>query len=202
LLLKDPILNNLHAAIDAIAEISDENWEILSTCITVIKIPKGEFLIKTGEVCDAVFFLHKGYCRAFLENDGTEVNINFFFEKEFITNIKSFTKKEKSEYAVQARENLIMVKIKKNKLIEQAEQANTKLLEFENFARKMLESMVMKQEEHINLLKLNSAKQRYEYIEKNKPEILQRVPLTQIASYLSVTRETLTRIRKKKLAKI
>ena len=87
----------------------------------------------------------------------------------------------------------------KNKLIERAYK-NT--LDFEIFGRKMLELMIMKQDEHLNLFKRYTPQQRYEYIEKNRPEIIRRVPLTQIASYLGVTRETLTRIRKKKMTKI
>ena len=94
---------------------------------------------------------------------------------------------------------MVIVKIKKNELIERAFK-NT--LEFEIFGRKMLEFMIMEQDEHLNLFKLYNPQQRYEYIEKNRPEIIQRVALTQIASYLGVTRETLTRIRKKKMTKI
>jgi CRP-like cAMP-binding protein len=143
--------------------------------------------------------VYKGYCRAFQENDGKEVNLNFFFEKEFITNIKSFTKKERSELSIQACENMVVVKIEKNKLIERVYNNSQ---EFEIFGRKMLELMIMKQDAHVNLFKLYTPQQRYEFIEKNRPEIIRRVALTQIASYLGVTRETLTRIRKRKLSKI
>jgi CRP-like cAMP-binding protein len=193
------IFNNLKASIKDIFALSEENWEILSTCLVVVKLPKNGFLLKTGEICDSIFFIHKGYCKQFQNNDGNEVNINFHFENELITNIKSFTKKEGSEYSIQACENMIVVKVKKNELIEHAYK-NTQ--EFEIFGRKMLEFMIMKQDEHLNIFKLYTPQQRYEYLEKNRPEILRRIPLTQIASYLGVTRETLTRIRKKKLTKI
>jgi len=193
------ILNHLKSSINDIFKLSEESWEILSTCLIVTKIPKGFFLLKTGDFCNSVFFIHEGYCRIFHNNEGKEVNINFHFENEFITNIKSYTKKERSEYSIQACENMVIVKIKKNELIERAFK-NTQ--EFEIFGRKMLEFMIMDQDEHLNLFKLYNPQQRYEYIEKNRPEIIQRVALTQIASYLGVTRETLTRIRKKKMTKI
>jgi len=193
------ILKDLYSSIKDISDISEENWEMLTTCSIIADVPKGGFLLKTGDICNAVFFVYKGYCRAFQENEGKEVNLNFFFENEFITNIKSFTKKERSEFSIQACENMVVVKIEKNKLIEHAYNNSQ---EFEIFGRKMLELMIMKQDAHVNLFKLYTPRQRYEFIEKTRPEIIRRVALTQIASYLGVTRETLTRIRKKKIAKI
>jgi CRP-like cAMP-binding protein len=193
------IFNNLKASIESIFALSEENWEILSTCLVVVKLKKNSFLLQAGELCDSIFFIHNGYCRSFHINDGNEVNINFHFENELITNIKSYTKKVGSEYSIQACENMVVVKINKNELIKRVYK-NTQ--EFEIFGRKMLEFMIMKQDEHLNLFKLYTPQQRYEYIEKNRPEIIRRIPLTQIASYLGVTRETLTRIRKKKMIKI
>lgn len=193
---QDLILNNLYSSIKEISAFSEKNWKILTTCLTITKLSRGEFLLKAGDFCDLVFFIHKGYCRLFQDNDGKEVNLNFHFENEFITNIKSYTKKERSEYSIQACENMVVVQIEKNKLMEQAYKSS---LEFEIFGRKVLELLMMKQDEHLNLFKLYTPLQRYEYIEKNRSEILRRVPLSHIASYLGVTRETLTRIRKKKL---
>ena len=58
-----------------------------------------------------------------------------------------------------------------------------------------------KQEKQLELYRLLTARQRYEYLEKNQPEIIQRVSLTQLSSYLGVARETLSRIRNKRLHK-
>jgi CRP-like cAMP-binding protein len=193
------ILDKLKSSIKTIFNLSEENWKILSSCLIIEKLTKGQFLLKTRDFCDFIFFIYKGCCRSFHDNDDKEVNINFHFENEFITNIKSYIRKERSEYSIQACEKMVVVKIKKNELIERAYK-NTK--EFEIFGRKMLEFMIIKQDEHLNLFKLYTPQQRYEYLEKNQPEIIRRVSLTQMASYLGVTRETLTRIRKKKIAKI
>lgn len=192
------VLSIFKSTINEIFKLSEENWAILNTCLTVVKLPKGGFLLKSGDYCDSVFFIYEGYCRLFHVIDGKEVNINFHFENEFITNIKSYIKKERSEYSIQANENMVIVKIEKNNLFEHALKNR---MEFESFGLKMLEFMIMKQDEHLNLFKLYTPQQRYEYLEKHQPEIIRRVALTQIASYLGVTRETLTRIRKKKMVK-
>jgi CRP-like cAMP-binding protein len=66
------------------------------------------------------------------------------------------------------------------------------------FVRRLAIRLLLASEEHSNLFKLYTPTERYRYIEKNKPELLQRISLSQIASYLGVTRETLSRIRRKK----
>lgn len=93
---------------------------------------------------------------------------------------------------------MIVLKIEKNKLIEDI---NKTSFEFETFGRKMLQFIIMQQDEHLKLFKLYTAQQRYEYLEINRPAIIRRVPLLHIASFLGVTRETLTRIRKKRKSK-
>lgn len=88
------ILNNLKTSIVDVSDLSEENWKILAACLTIKMVVKGDFLLKTGDFCDAVFFIHKGYCRLFQDNDGKEVNLNFHFENEFTTNIKSYINKK------------------------------------------------------------------------------------------------------------
>ena len=67
--------------------------------------------------------------------------------------------------------------------------------EIELIAKRNLQLIAAKQEKQIQLYRLLTARERYEYLEKNQPEILQRVSLTQLSSYLGVKRETLSRIR-------
>ncbi len=74
-------------------------------------------------------------------------------------------------------------------------EAYKKSQEIETLGRNILESVVTKQEEHSDLFKLLTAQERYEYLQKNHPEMIQRISSTQISSYLGISREPLSRIR-------
>jgi CRP-like cAMP-binding protein len=66
------------------------------------------------------------------------------------------------------------------------------------FSRRLLSRLLVDTSVHNNLLRIYSPAERYQYIEKNNPQLLQRVSLSHMASYLGMTRRTLTRIRGKK----
>ncbi|PSL48298.1 CRP-like cAMP-binding protein [Chitinophaga niastensis] len=188
-------MKNLLAYIHSLTNFSAESWEILSPALTTITFEKDQYLLEAGKVCDALFFVSGGYCRAFYDKDGQEINTDFFFENDIATNINSFAKAEKSEFSIQACEDVTVVRFDKKKLREAAEHDP----EIDGLGRKCLQQIAAKQEKHAAMYKLMTAQERYEYLEKYAPEVLQRVSLTQIASYLGVARETLSRIRSRRL---
>lgn len=94
-----------------------------------------------------------------------------------------------------ACEPLTTIIFDKNKLFQATKQAN----EIETLGRNCIRLFATKQEEFATLFKLYSAQERLEYLETKHPEILQRVPLSQLASFLGVARETLSRIRKRRI---
>lgn len=94
-----------------------------------------------------------------------------------------------------ACEQLEVVVFHKETLFDLAKEC----IEIESLGRSCIRLFAQKQEELSTIFQLYSAKERLEYIETKRPEITQRVPLTQIASFLGVTRETLSRIRRKRV---
>lgn len=149
--------------------------------------------MNTGEICKSLFFVSNGICKAFYNQDGKEINLAFYFEYDFATNTKSLTNGTKSEYEIVAYENLTVIKFDKVRLLN----AYKKSHEIETFGRKLLEIIVSKQEEHSNSFKLFTPRQRYDNLVLTNPDFLQRVSLTQTASFLGMSRETLSRWRKK-----
>jgi CRP-like cAMP-binding protein len=205
-MIRNNVMDNTTIALDAlkktitrVAALSEANWELFTSYLIVEDIKKRKFLLKEGDFCNAVYFIQKGYCRLFKNNEDREVNLNFYFENEFVTNIKSYQNKTRSDYSIQAGEDMAVIKIIKSKVMENLGNSS---MEFEIFARKMLEHITVQQQDHAELFKLFSPAERYQFIEKNRPEILQRIPLIHVASFLGVTRETLTRIRKKEIEKM
>ncbi|WP_218973109.1 Crp/Fnr family transcriptional regulator [Labilibaculum manganireducens] len=158
---------------------------------------KNEFLLQQGQVCNSLFYIDKGFCKSFFEIDGAIKNTAFYFENEIATNIKSFESGQRSDSNLIACEPLTVIIFDKDKLFQIAKES----IEIETLGRNCIRSFAAKQEEFSNLYKLYSPQERFEYLEKNYPSIIQRVSLTQLSSFLGISRETLSRIRKRRFHK-
>lgn len=129
--------------------------------------------------------------------NGVVKNTGFFFENDIATNINSFGSGQQSAFSIVACEPLTAIIFDKNKLFQAAKESN----EIEALGRNCLRVFASRQEEFATLFKLYSAQERLAYLETNYPAMLQRVPLAQLASFLGVARETLSRIRKRRTSK-
>lgn len=187
-------MNTLLKYIRSLTSFSDESWDLLQPALTKREFEKSEFLLRQGQTCNSLFYIDIGYCKSYYEINGVVKNTGFFFENEIATNISSFGSGQKSEFNIVACEPLATIVFDKDKLFQVAKQAN----EIEALGRNCIRLFATKQEEFSSLFKLYSAQERLEYLETKYPEILQRVSLSQLASFLGVARETLSRIRKRR----
>ncbi|QNL48008.1 Crp/Fnr family transcriptional regulator [Olivibacter sp. SDN3] len=188
-------MKNLLKYIYSLTDFSDESWKQLQGALTKREFKKNELLLKEGEVCNALFYIDKGYCRSYYSLDGIAKNTGFYFENDLTTNINSFGSGQKSMYNIIACEPLTTIIFNKEPLFQAAKHAP----EIEILGRHCIRLFAAKQEEFANLFKLYAAKDRLAYLEKNHPMLLQRVPLSQLASFLGVARETLSRIRNRRV---
>ena len=162
---------------------------------TRMEYRKGDVIIRQGERCQSLYLIEKGFCRAYNIQDGGEVNLEFFFENETVTNKNSYLFNQLSDFTVVACEPMIVHRMDKTDLQFLISQRP----ELELAGKKNLEIIAAKQEKQLQLFRILTAKGRYEFLEKNNPEILQRISISQLASYLGVKRETLSRIRNKRM---
>jgi CRP-like cAMP-binding protein len=183
----------LYKTITDLTEISVLSLDKLFEIANKRQFAKGEIILKQGQICKTIMFVEKGYLRTFIDKDGTEINTDFTFEGNFTTNLKSLRSASSADNSIQAGEITTIYEFDKDKLLELYNVS----AEIESFGRKLLEQLLIAQEEHINLFKIYSPTERYQYLQTNKPEILQRISLSQLSSYLGIARETLSRIRKK-----
>ncbi len=183
----------LYETITDLTEISVSSLGKLFEIANKRQFKKGEFILKPGQVCKTIMFVEEGYLRTFIDKDGTEINTDFTFEGNFTTNLKSLRSASSADNSIQAGEITIIYEFDKDKLLELYNVS----AEIESFGRKLLEQLLIAQEEHTNLFKIYSPTERYHYLQTNKPKILQRISLSQLSSYLGIARETLSRIRKK-----
>lgn len=177
-----------------LSPLSESAMKQLFASVEKIQFPKGAYLLQESQVCNHIFFVESGHLRVFVSKDGTEINTGFVFENNFATSLKSLRSASPSELSIQACEAVTVFRFDKNKLKALYEGSP----ETETFGRTLLEQLLIEQEEHANMFRIYSPAERYEHILKQNPALLKRVSLSQIASYLGVTRETLSRIRKMK----
>ena len=185
----------LYKRIIDLTEISVSSLGKLFEVANQREITKGQIILKKGQICKTVIFVEKGFLRTFIDKDGTEINIDFTFEGNFTTNLKSLRSSFPSDTSIQAGETTTIYEFDRDKLLELYNGS----AEIESFGRKLLEQLLIAQEEHNNLFKIYSPAERYRYLQNSKPEMLQRISLSQLASYLGIARETLSRIRKNKI---
>ena len=184
-------MNNFKNYIESITEFSEQSWSILSNALLEKQYKKNEPLLKEGQICNSLFFIIAGVCKSCYNLDGKEINTAFYFENDFATNIKSLRISSRSAYTIKAHEKTMAVEINKTRLLEAYKQSH----QIETFGRKVLEMISAKQEEHADSFKLLTPKQRFDALVSQHPDFLQRVSLTQTASYLGISRETLSRFR-------
>jgi CRP-like cAMP-binding protein len=176
-------------------DLSQRSKDMIIPLCTRMEFKRGEEIIRCGKTCQSLYVIEQGFCRAFNIQDGLEVNLNFYFEYETVTHKNSYVFNTPADYAVVACEPMIVYRLDKPDVLEAIKQCP----EIEVAAKKNLELIVAKQERQLQLFRILTAKGRYEFLEKHEPALLQRVSISQLASYLGVKRETLSRIRNKRM---
>jgi CRP-like cAMP-binding protein len=162
-----------------------------------MELPKNYFLLKSGKTCKHLWFMTKGAARYFYTNDqGKEMNTWFSLDTQIVTDTTSFVKQEPAHESIQLMEDSELYSITYASL-------QTLLQKHHSFALwyiKLVEVHYVSQiEDRIADLQFLDAKQRYQKILNQQPDITNRVSLGNIASYLNITQETLSRIRAGKL---
>ena len=186
-------LNQYRKKLESYSEISNEDFEQLADVMHEKHFSKGEVILKEGDVCKAFNFIYKGLIRSFGLEDGREVNVNFYFENDFACDFGSFRSGEPSKFYFVAMEDTIAYQGLKSETVPVFEESAP--LHF--FLFRFFQKLFLDEEEHANSLKLMSPEERYNYMLEKKSEYLQRIPLTHLASYLCMSRATLTRMRRK-----
>ncbi len=187
-------MENLLNYIRTLTDFSDEAWESLQPALHLRKFCKNEFLLRAGEKCNNLFYVEKGYCKSYFIIDDEKKNTGFFFENEIATDIQSFGSGNPSAFNMVACEPMTVVIFDRKTLFEISSQH----IEIERLGRNCIRQFALRQEEFANMIQLYRPLERLDFLERRYPEMVQRVPLTQLASFLGVARETLSRIRKRR----
>ncbi|MES2593616.1 MAG: Crp/Fnr family transcriptional regulator [Bacteroidota bacterium] len=163
----------------------------LTSITKKIIVSKNQPLLEIGNRCNDLIFIEKGLMRGYYFDDGKEITNWFAQENEFAASLYSLVAMKPSTEAIEALEECEFIQLPYSSL----QRLYLKFPETERLGRIIVESYYIKLEERLLNIHFKTAKERYQSIVLNKPSLLQRVPLGQIASYLGITQETLSRIR-------
>jgi CRP-like cAMP-binding protein len=166
---------------------------VLEQKLEIITLPKKTILLKEGQTCNHIHVVLSGLLRMYYIKDGVEVCSRFIDESLMTISVKSFYARTPGYEYIETIEPSVVARIHRDDL----EMIYNSFDEFNYIARIITEQYFVKSEERLYLLRKQSAEERYRYFLDKYPHLIQRVPLMYIASYLGLTLETLSRIRKK-----
>jgi len=165
--------------------------DALSQILVPMKFQKGDIVLPEGDVCRAMYYVHRGMVRQFYYKNGKDVTEHFSFEGRIVFCIESFLKQEPSRLMVEALENSLLYAIPYEAWHIQMLQNQ----EMEMLYRKILEHALISSQEHADSQRFENATERYTRLLATKPAIVLRAPMLHIASFLQMTPETLSRVR-------
>ncbi|MBR1400550.1 MAG: Crp/Fnr family transcriptional regulator [Prevotella sp.] len=168
-----------------------DELDILESVLVPRKIAKGERVLHEGDICKSIIYIDKGLMRQYYLKNGKEVTEYLAVEGSIMMSIESLFKEVPSLQEIEALEPTIIYELPKQKLEEVAlHNVNIQIL-----YRKILEESLIVSQIHADLVRFESAENRYRRLCKLSPQIALRAPLLYIASYLQMTPETLSRVR-------
>lgn len=182
----------LHQKIKETIDISDEDFEFAKTLFLPKKLRKKRFLLQDGDVSKYTIFVEKGLLRSFtIDDKGNEHILQFSMQGWWTSDLYSFLTGEPSAYNIEALEDselLLLTKASWDELLE-------KVPAFERYFRILIQNNLISTQRRLMGSLSETAEEKYQRLYADFPDLLQRVPQHMIASYIGITRETLSRIR-------
>ncbi len=186
-------LNNFTSYLMNTVGLPKNEADLLSLPLKRMHYEKGSILLKNGDVCKHSFFVEKGLLRSYmLDESGKEHVIQFAPENWFIVDRSSVYFNDPSESYIEAIEDTTAVFIAEDFMCHAAEVSQL----FGRYNDKLLHNHIRQMQKRINLLLGATAEKRYLSFIEMYPDLLLRVPQWMIASYLGITPESLSRVRK------
>ena len=168
-----------------------DELDIMESILEPVKYMKGEKILQEGEICRNIAYIEKGLIRQFYFKNGKEVTEHLGVDRSIFMCIESLFKEEPTRLQVEALEPSLVYLLPKAKL----EAAAMRNVNIQMLYRKILEESLIQSQVHADLMRFESAPNKYKRLCELNPQVVFRAPLTYIASYLQMTPETLSRIR-------
>jgi CRP-like cAMP-binding protein len=155
------------------------------------KYPKRHLLVHEGHVANRIYFITEGFARAYFYHDAKECTTWFMGKGDFMISVFSFFTQQPAVENIELLEDTVLISMTWTQL----QNIYADFVEFNYVGRLITEKYYMMSEERAILHRTISALERYKIMIKKYPQIMQKVKLGQIASYLGISPETLSRVR-------
>lgn len=171
--------------------LSKEAENAIAEICSVINIKRNKDLQPIGHTCRTIYFINKGIARIYYYKDGIDITESFAFENNIIARVESLFTGKPSRKAIQILEDAELVAINSTQLFKLYDT----FPEIERLLRKIFETAYVDTVHRIEGIQFHTAEERYNVLIHEAPDILKRVPLKYVASYLGITQVSLSRIR-------
>ena len=179
--------------IDHIHPMNTADWDFFSSKLQQQTLKKNTALIKIGQVENYLSFISEGIVRYYIPQEESDLTFGFLFENEFVTAYDSFITRTPSPYQIETLTQTTLWRISYEDLQEVYQKTESGNI----IGRRMAENMfLIKSKREIALLS-KTAEERYLDLFRERPNLLKQIPLKYIASYIGVTPQALSRIRKR-----
>lgn len=181
----------LESILNQVYPLRDSSILALESITREVVFPKGHLLIRADKVEPNLYLIKKGVLRAYSNNGESETTFWFGKEGDIVISMKSYVAREKGYEDIELLEDSQLYEVP----IERLQQLYSDDIQIANWGRKFAEKELIKTEERLISRQFQSATQRYRDLMLHHPDLLQRVQLGHIASYLGITQVSLSRIR-------
>lgn len=163
----------------------------LRQCLTEVSYPKGFCVLESGKIEMDIFFIKKGIVRAYTSVDGKEITFWVGKEGATLVSMKGYVNNEPGYETMELMEDSVLYVLERKKLKELFSED----LHIANWGRRYAEMELLATEERLISMLSAIASERYKELLEKEPDLLQRLPLGNIATYLGITQTSLSRIR-------
>lgn len=174
-----------------IVELSPQLREDIASKITFTSVKKKELLLREGEICNYLYFVEEGLLRAYYRKDGEEISSVFMEQGDFVISVLSYYKRQPSHEFIVALEDAQLCGFHYDNLND----LYRKYVEFNLHGRILTEAYFCLAEERLLGMRRSNAEERFQFLLDKKTDLINRIPGKDLATYLGVSPETLSRMR-------
>lgn len=186
-------LKTMQTFVSEYVQMQPEDWDLISASFKPETFSKQGKILREGSVCRYFYFLQKGLIRFHQNHDGLEITTMFTMAPYFFTSRLSFRLQDPSDEGIEALEDTLVLKISYEDFIRLNSVASWNL-----FMRKLLNEIQEHSDQMMFEIRTLTAEQRYlQLLTKHSEDLMRKIPLKHLATFLGVAPQSLSRIRKK-----